>query len=73
MKNNSLSANLIKEMRLEKGMNQTEFAKYLSDINMPVWIRHVVVPEINDKKVWLIKLGKFLSTFTTMYATSWFL
>ena len=40
--------------------NILDFAKYLSDKNVPTWIRHVVVPQINDKEVYLINLGEFL-------------
>jgi pyruvate formate lyase activating enzyme len=40
--------------------NILDFAKYLSDKNVPTWIRHVVVPQINDKEVFLINLGEFL-------------
>lgn len=41
--------------------NILDFAKYLSVINKPVWIRHVVVPGINNKEDFLIGLGKFLA------------
>ena len=40
--------------------NILDFAKYLSDKNVPTWIRHVVVPQINDKEAYLINLGEFL-------------
>ena len=43
----------------EKELN---FAKYLSDNNIPVWIRQVLIPEITDNKNDLIKLKKFIST-----------
>ena len=38
-----------------------EFAKFLSDNKVPVWVRHVVVPGITLNKPYLIKLGEFLS------------
>ncbi|MGT2865775.1 pyruvate formate-lyase-activating protein [Streptococcus fryi] len=44
--------------------NQTiiECARYLSDIGQPVWIRHVLVPELTDRDDDLIKLGEFVKT-----------
>ena len=44
------------------------FAKYLSQNNIQMWIRHVVVPTINDKEEYLIKLGRFISTLKTVKA-----
>ena len=37
-------------------------AQYLSEINKPVWIRHVLVPGINDADEYLIALRKFIDT-----------
>lgn len=48
--------------------NILDFAKYLSEINKPVWIRHVVVPTITYDEKWLCKLGKFLSTLKNIKA-----
>ena len=45
-----------------------EFAKYLSDNNIPVWIRHVVVPDITFKEEYLKKLGKFIGTLKSVKA-----
>lgn len=42
--------------------NILELAWYLSDINKPVWIRHVLVPERNDNNTYLTKLGQFIRT-----------
>ncbi|WP_053832168.1 pyruvate formate-lyase-activating protein [Paraclostridium bifermentans] len=39
-----------------------EFAKHLSDRNIPVWIRHVLVPGITDDRENLELMGKFIST-----------
>ena len=41
---------------------ELEFAKYLSLINKPVWIRQVLIPKITDCEEDLIELKKFLST-----------
>ena len=48
--------------------NILAFAKYLSDINKPVWIRHVVVPEITYKENYLKKLGEFLASLNNVKA-----
>ena len=38
------------------------FAKYLNNINKPVWIRHVVVPGVTDDGEDLKNLGKFIGS-----------
>ena len=45
-----------------------DFAKYLSDKNIPTWIRHVVVPEITYKKEYLSRLGEFLAELKNLKA-----
>lgn len=42
--------------------NELKFAKYLSDNNIPVWIRQVIVPGITDSEEDLKKLKFFLSS-----------
>ena len=42
--------------------NILEFAQYLSDKQVPVWIRHVLVPGLTDFDEHLIKLGEFVKT-----------
>ena len=42
--------------------NILDFARYLSDIGKPVWIRHVLVPTINDDEQYLTQLRSFLDT-----------
>lgn len=44
------------------------FAKYLDEKNVPVWIRHVIVPGITYYKEYLSKLGEFLSTLHNVKA-----
>lgn len=39
-----------------------KFARKLSDMKQPVWIRHVLVPGISDDKEDLIKLGEFINS-----------
>ena len=48
--------------RLTKHPNENilDFAKYLNEIHKPVWIRHVLVPTINDDEDSLQKLSIFL-------------
>ena len=46
--------------------NNLEFARYLSDNNIPVWIRQVIVPGITDNEEDLLKLKKFLSTLNNV-------
>ncbi len=45
-----------------------DFAVYLSEKNIPTWIRHVVVPTITDSEKDLKELGKFLSTLNNIKA-----
>ena len=42
--------------------NELKFAKYLSDNNIPVWIRQVIVPGITDNEEDLKKLKLFLAS-----------
>ena len=44
------------------------FARYLAEKNIPVWVRHVVVPGITDDPVYLTKLGEFLATLPNLKA-----
>ncbi len=46
--------------------NTLEFAKYLSNINLPVWIRQVLIPGYTDDKFDLIKLKNFLSNLNNV-------
>lgn len=48
--------------------NILDFARYLSEISKPVWIRHVVVPQITFNEKWLKELGKFLSELKNIKA-----
>ncbi len=43
-----------------------EFAKYLSDKGIPMWIRHVLVPGITDSEEHLIELREFIKTLKTV-------
>lgn len=45
-----------------------QFARYLSEKMIPVWIRHVVVPTITDNPEYLRRLGRFLGELTNLKA-----
>ncbi|MBQ8967509.1 pyruvate formate-lyase-activating protein [Ruminococcus sp.] len=45
-----------------------DFARYLSDIGKPVWIRHVVVPGLTDNEEELFRLGRFIAHIKTLKA-----
>jgi pyruvate formate lyase activating enzyme len=44
------------------------FARYLEEKNIPVWIRHVVVPGITDDARLLTRLGLFIGTLSNVKA-----
>ena len=64
----------IKCINDEKAINLTgvsnkkelEFARYLSSINKPMWIRQVLVPGYTDNEQDLIKLREFISTLKSV-------
>ena len=45
---------------------ELEFAKYLSDNNIKMWIRQVLVPGYTDDEKDLVKLKEFLATLKTV-------
>ena len=48
--------------------NIFDFAKYLSEKDIPMWIRHVVVPQITYNEKYLTQLGEFLATLKNIKA-----
>ena len=42
------------------------FVQYLSDKDIPMWIRHVVVPGITDDPKYLYQLGQFIAPFQNL-------
>lgn len=46
--------------------NILDMAKYLSEINKPVWIRHVLVPEYSDFDEDLQQLSEFIKTLSNV-------
>ena len=57
-----------KKLTSQSNIKILEFARYLSDIGFPVWIRHVVVPGITYNKDYLLRLGEFLATLKNIKA-----
>ena len=51
--------------------NILEFAQYLSDKQVPVWIRHVLVPGLTDFDEHLVKLGEFVKTLKNVDKFEW--
>lgn len=45
---------------------ELNFAKYLSDNHIPIWIRQVLVPGYTDDENDLVKLKKFISSLDTV-------
>ena len=45
---------------------ELEFAKYLSNIGKPIWIRQVLIPGITDNKEDLLKLKEFISSLNNV-------
>jgi pyruvate formate lyase activating enzyme len=43
-----------------------EFAQFLSERNVPVWIRHVLVPSITDDEADLNEMGEFISSLSNV-------
>ncbi len=48
--------------------NILAFARYLSDKDETMWIRHVLVPGVTDSNEDLYRLGAFLGELTTLHA-----
>lgn len=46
--------------------NILDLAEYLSQIQKPVWIRHVLVPERSDDDEYLVKLDAFIQTLNNV-------
>jgi len=56
------------ELTSQHNDNILAFAQYLSDKNIDVWIRHVVVPGLTDDDVYLEKLGYFIGGLKNLKA-----
>ena len=57
-----------KKLTGHSNKNVLAFARYLSDNNIPIWLRHVVVPGITYNEKYLRELGGFLKTLKNIKA-----
>ena len=57
-----------KELTQHDNQNILLFTKYLEEKNIPLWIRHVVVPTISDDLEDLKELGRFIGTLKNLKA-----
>lgn len=57
-----------KELTAHENKGILAFAKYLEEKNVPLWIRHVVVPGISDDRNDLKNLGRFIGTLKNLKA-----
>lgn len=57
---------ICKDLTGVSNKQELSFAKYLSDIGKPMWIRQVLIPEITDKKEDLLKLKEFINNLKTV-------
>ena len=57
-----------KKLTMHSNTQILDFAKYLSEKNIPTWIRHVVVPDITYKEEYLTRLGEFLAELKNIKA-----
>lgn len=48
--------------------NILDFAEYLDEKEVPVWVRHVVVPGITQNEAYLTELGQFIGTLHNVKA-----
>ena len=49
-----------------KAEKELDFARYLSDNNIPMWIRQVLIPGYTDDENDLLRLKKFISSLKTV-------
>ena len=57
-----------KELTAQPNQRILEFAAYLNEKQIDMWIRHVVVPGITDDDKYLDALGYFIGQFTNLKA-----
>ena len=59
---------LHRELTSHSNSNILAFARYLAENNIPMWIRHVVVPDLTDKAEHHYALGRFIGTLRSVKA-----
>ena len=57
---------ICKDLTSVSNQKELEFAKYLSSIGKPMWIRQVLVPGYTDKEEDLLKLKEFLASLSSV-------
>lgn len=57
-----------KELTAHSNKQILDFARYLDKKNIPIWIRHVIVPGITLYKEYLEQLGSFMGTLHNVKA-----
>ena len=57
---------ICKNLTSVSNQKELEFAKYLSSIGKPMWIRQVLVPGYTDKEEDLLKLKEFLASLSSV-------
>ena len=57
-----------KKLTGHENTNILEFARYLEEKKIPLWVRHVVIPGITDFKEDLKNLGRFIGTLSNLKA-----
>ena len=55
-----------KDLTGHSNEKELEFARYLSENNIPIWIRQVIIPEITDNEKDIIKLKEFIASLKTV-------
>ncbi|MGN0813297.1 MAG: pyruvate formate-lyase-activating protein [Candidatus Coproplasma sp.] len=55
-----------KKLTARDNENVLAFARHLSDIGKPMWIRHVLVPGITDNDEYLYELSTFIKSLKTV-------
>jgi len=55
-----------KELTAQPNEGILAFVEYLANKDIPMWIRHVVVPGITDEEQYLYKLGQFIAPFKNL-------
>ncbi|MBR3889186.1 pyruvate formate lyase-activating protein [bacterium] len=57
-----------KKLTSHSNKNILDFAQYLSDKEIPMWVRHVVIPTITYNDEYLARLGKYLHNLKNLKA-----
>ena len=62
----SINDEVCKNLTSVSNQKELEFARYLSEIKKPTWIRQVLVPGYTDKEEDLLKLKEFISSLSSV-------